>query len=303
MEAAQTVEPTKTIVPVPTQEEGFGDGFAEEGDSEKASQGASGAQEGDFEEGDAGDADLSAGSRDADVRGEPVQGGAEEAQEVIPTSAPEETLDYWKDKALRDEKRARDNQAEYTKGQQKIRELEDKLKQVAPESDQEPEWPEEVQEYLTDFPEAKTAMRAMAEHTARKIAAEQVRPIEQQFHVMHWERAVTSGTYDQDGKFVPGVPEYYELAAPGNKNYWAWYEKRGYGPCDPVTAISRLNEYKREHVEKVAGEQAGEKDKENRDRAARTKEVLSGGLPASQRRVAPSRPKDDGSFSDGFNDE
>jgi hypothetical protein len=260
---------------------------------------------------DSGDGPEQAG--DEIDRGQEEQQGQEEQVEP----KPEETVD-WKAKAEETEKRAKDNQAAFTKSQQelaetrkKLEETEGKLKPAGAQEPEEFQYPDEVAQFFNDFPEAKAAVGIEAERIAAKkikelfgdIDAGKLKTVQDTTFALQWENTVTRGYYDEQGNYVPGVQDYYEITAQSNKPYWDWYASKGYAGCDPVTAIARLKEWKTlKEVERVASE-AGKGDQAAKDRAKQIERAASGSLPSSQRRVSgePSK-KDENDFDGGFDD-
>ena len=279
--------------------------------------------EGAFEEKDETDGK---GKEGTDDTGRTSEGHEEETPEgevqkevVEPGKKPDEGAVDWKAKAEAAEKRVADNQAAFTKSQQELaserKQREELQAQIdaakKPAETAEPELPDEVKSFFNDFPEAKTAIEHLADSLAAKRVKEalggvdltQLRTAQEQNAVASWERQVVNGYFDESGNYVEGVPDYYRIAAPGNKEYWDWYHGKGYGPCSPPEAVTRLKEWKTEkEVGRITVETA-EKDRLAKEKADNLKKVTSGGLPASQRRPAAAPAADENDFEGGFDED
>lgn len=223
----------------------------------------------------------------------------------------------WKTLYEKEQKRAKDHQAEYTRGQLQLSEMRkefDALKKNFQEAQdkakaQEPEYPPEVQTYFDDYPEAKEAMRIMAERLAEKKLKEtlgnadisQFATLREQIAIQSWYSDVASGYYNSDGNYIPGIPDVKQITAPGNKAYWDWYESKGYGPCDPPTAIQRLSEWKTQAEVSRAAQRANVVDQQRQDKAIKMEATMKGAIPTSSPARAPAPKADPNDFYGGFN--
>jgi len=216
-------------------------------------------------------------------------------------------------------KRAEDNQAAFTKGQQELKAIRDELAalkkkaEVVPEKKEEPqaapELPAHVKEVFETYPEFKPVIEFIAEQQVKQafggvdlkqLVAEREQ-IQQQLGAMVWERDVANGFMDESGTFIEGHPDLHKITAPANKDYWDWYNTRfdvASRGCDPKEAIRRIGEYKESVLKKAAAEH----DAKVKTEAEKVQEVMAGTL---QSRPSPKAPekKDSGSFSDGFKDD
>ena len=116
-----------------------------------------------------------------------------------------------------------------------------------------PEPPEDVLNFYEDFPEAK---QALDHELNRRLAG-----VGEALAIDRWERAVVSGFTDKNGNYVEGVADYRRIAAPNHKEYWDWYASKGYGPCEPATAIARLKEWQKRQTGSGGEFAAGFKEK------------------------------------------
>lgn len=272
---------------------------------------------------DAGDVQGQVVQPDEADKTQPDDGSSDKHGKKDESSEPD-----WKTKAqeaeakrLEAEKRAKDNQAAYTKNQQELaalkkqmEELSAKLETVGKQPDPEPQMPDEVREWIEDNPGSQKAIEHLSELLAeKKLKAlqeslgdldrlNQIPSLQEQMNQERWERAVVFGFIDPEGNYVQGVQDYYRIAAPSNKKYWDWYEKKGYGPCDPADAISRLNEWRAIEEEHRIAADTAEQDRIAAEKAAKAQEVLKAGIQSSRKPVAPAKP-DPNDFDGGFNDE
>ncbi len=221
------------------------------------------------------------------------------------------------------EKRVKDNQAAFTKSQQELADLKKRLDDLNAKLEDKDKSqaqavadvvPDNVKAFFDDYEGSQDAINFLAQSLAEKKIKEfreslgdldelkKVKEIQDAVRAEKWERSVVNGFINADGNYIPGVRDFYRIAAPSNKKYWDWYGKKGYGPCDPGDAIARLNEYQMIEEEERLTSETAERDREAAEKAAKAQEVLKASLPSSQRQPrAPAKP-DENDFEGGFND-
>ena len=322
---------------VDTEDTEFGDAFGDDESEDDAGKETKDGKETGNADGSEPDADTKAGQGQGQGQGtdegkgqEGLLAPTEQEAKPEPEKKPEKEPEVdWKAKHDEAEKRFKDNQAAYTKSQQEKAELKKRLEELEAkqaeaaksqksEADTIPateEMPEDVKSFLEDFPEAQKAILHLAKGLASKeIKAFQdslgdieslknVKAIQDEVHRERWERAVVNGFIDKDGNYVEGVSDYYRIAAPNNKEYWDWYSSKGYGACDPLDAIARLNEWKTIKEESRIATETAERDRQAAEKAAKAQEVMKAGLPSSQRKPASQGKPDPNDFDGGFNDD
>lgn len=326
---------------VDTEDTEFGDAFGDDEPEDNAGKETKDGKETDGADGRTSqDADAKAGQGQGSDEGKGKEGlitpeskpdsesKSGDDDKAKPSTDKDQEID-WKAKHDEAEKRFKDNQAAYTKSQQekaelkkRLEELEAKQSEAAKSSSPESsagsgpeEMPDDVKTFLADFPEAQNAIIHLAKGLASKeIKAFQeslgdieslknVKAIQDEVHRERWERAVVNGFIDREGNYVEGVPDYYRIAAPSNKEYWDWYSSKGYGACDPLDAIARLNEWKTIKEENRIAAETAERDRQAAEKAAKAQEVMKAGLPSSQRKPASQAKPDPNDFDGGFNDD
>lgn len=314
----------------------FGDAFSDEPEGQDNKEKNDGEKTNDATNAD-GQGTGAEDAQGADAEQKPVEEGLpdeveskdKKSDETLPDK-PKETEPDWKVKAETAEakaadleKRVKDNQAAFTKSQQELADLKKRLDDLNAKLEEKDKSqvqaaadvvPDNVKAFFDDYEGSQDAINFLAQSLAEKKIKEfreslgdldelkKVKEIQDAVKAEKWERSVVNGFIDSDGNYIAGVPDFYRIVAPSNKEYWDWYEKKGYGLCEPADAIARLNEWKMTKEEQRLIAETTERDRAAAEKATKAQEVLKASLPSSQRQPkAPVKP-DENDFEGGFND-
>jgi hypothetical protein len=227
------------------------------------------------------------------------------------------------------QKRANDNQAAFTRSQQELASIRAELDKLRAEASKGRESPatsppsgeavvngaegtpgsgEEdlnIQAIYDEYPEYVAVIRKEAERIAQAKVSEflggvnldSVKSLSDEIGLLNYKTAIASGVFLDDGSFVEGHPDAVRIMHDSNKDFWKWYESKGYGQGSPLEIINRITEYK----EGALSGAAKRHDEQVRANGGITSKTVAGGLPVSAARP-PSGKKDSGSFEDGYLD-
>lgn len=165
----------------------------------------------------------------------------------------------------------------------------------------EPEIPDDVKQYLSDYPEAQKAIDFFANQLLKKTLGD-LKPAEiqqtlsglqDQLAQANFEKSIISGFRSSSGKWIDGHPDAYKIMA--TEDYGKWFQgELGRDPnlggiSDPAGAIDVLNRYKKA----VAASAASAHDASGTDLARDVKDIASGTVQPGTREGSLTKTKTD----------